>query len=431
MLAYLGSAVDRVLAVRANAFFTEGTHRPQSGRHLEYLRDAVRSFDPDLVFSINRAGIAEALLAVTRPDVKVLTVFVDYYDRLPDDLHRYGPRDLVWGTGSGVLPGLFRRKYADRLRQDQVLHTTWATDHQLFYPRGPRRATDIVFVGTPFFSEGFVSLLDNLQGDPSNREVFLDAYEHHRREYVYDWPGELRRRGFAYGSLAPHVVSWGAFEQNDKLQTLVCDQISGEARGRYLSALADMDLKIYGGPVRLWIQLCAMVDHRLFRRYQYRPVCEPIDLAQRYATAKIGLNLQHDHARHVGLSFRVFDLMACKTLLMTHVDTREALTDAGFVDGRDYVCFDSPESLRAKCRHYLAHERRRLKVVESAYGKVRAGHTLAHRFARVFGQFGYPDLRAHYQRLSGDDVREVLNPEEVIARKVQTLHRLPEAREAA
>src|SRR5690242_2722053 len=101
MMAYLGSAVERVLAVRANAFFTEGTHRPQSETHLAHLKDAVRSFDPDLVFSINRAGIADELLAVTRPDVKVLTVFVDYYDRLPDDLHRYGPRDLIWGTGSG------------------------------------------------------------------------------------------------------------------------------------------------------------------------------------------------------------------------------------------------------------------------------------------------------------------------------------------
>src|SRR5207302_1826281 len=115
--------------------------------------------------------------------------------------------------------------------------------------------------------------------------------------------------------------------------------------------------------------------------FQWRPVFDPDELVNLYCSSRIGINIQHDHARHVGLSFRVFDTLACKTLLMTHSDSKQALDQLGFVEDQDYVCFDDPTTLRKKCEFYLAHEDRRRQIAESGYRKVLAQHTLAHRFA--------------------------------------------------
>src|SRR5262249_50691607 len=62
MLAYCGAAHERVLAIRTNAFFHPWSHRPCSEAHLAHVREQIRAFAPDLVFSINRAGLCDEAL---------------------------------------------------------------------------------------------------------------------------------------------------------------------------------------------------------------------------------------------------------------------------------------------------------------------------------------------------------------------------------
>src|SRR5262249_3612546 len=152
----------------------------------------------------------------------------------------------------------------------------------------------------------------------------------------------------------------------------VCDQISIEHRITLLAALAGLDVKIYGDSNRQWVQDFSIANGRMLKHFQFRPVTDPVELVRLYSAARIGVNIQQDHARHHRPSFRAFDLMACKTLLMTHVDSRPVLDELDFAEDEDYVCFDDPASLRQKCEFYLAHEDRRRAVVESAYQKVRA-----------------------------------------------------------
>jgi hypothetical protein len=422
MLAYLGAAFERVLAVRANAFFHEWSHRPYSEGHLAYLREAVRAFAPDLLFSVNRAGLCEQALAAVRPDVKAMTVFVDYYDRLDDSMHQYGPRDLIWGTGTDRVRREYLRKYAARLRPEQVIHTLWGVDHHLFYPREVERCTGIIFVGTPFNPEGFVNLLDLLSPDEHNRRVFLETYEAHRERFLYDWPAALRERGFAFDRLPPQARP--LFE-NSRLQGSVCDQISIENRITCLAALAGLDARIYGDSTRQWLQDFSIANGRMLKHFQFRPVTDPDELVRLYCSSRIGVNIQHEHARGHGLSFRAFDLMACQTLLMTHGDSQEVLDSLGFAEDRDYACFRGPAELRRKCEFYLGHEGRRRAVAGSGYRKVRAGHTLAHRLAEVFSRFGYHAQAAHFARLSGDEVRARLDAERTLKEKVTTLPPLP------
>jgi spore maturation protein CgeB len=419
MLAYCGFAFDRVLAVRTNDFFHPWTHRPLSQEHLAHVQRQVQSFAPDLVFSINRAGLCEQVLAGAHPSVKTITVFIDYYDRIDDSMHQYGPRDQVWGTGTKRLRAEFLRKYAGRLRPQQAIHTLWGVDHHLFSPSDVPRDTGIIFVGTPFNPEGFVNLVDMISHDEHNRRVFLQTYEAHREQFIYDWPEALQERGFAFDRLKP--AERQCFLENFRLQMHVCDQISIENRITCLAALAGLDVKVYSYDNRQWIQDFSIAGARMLKHYQFRPVSDPAELVQLYSSARVGINIQHDHARGHGLSFRVFDLMACKTLLLTHADSKEPLDELGFVEDEDYVSFSDPATLRKKCEFYLEHEERRRTIAESGYQKVRAGHTLAHRFAEVFAGFGYEAQAARFERLARGDIRLLLDAAGILRGRVVTL----------
>ncbi len=133
------------------------------------------------------------------------------------------------------------------------------------------------------------------------------------------------------------------------------------------------------------------------------------------------VNIQHEHARDGGLSFRFFETLACKTLLVPHGDARKPLTDLGFVEDEDYVAFDGTAELRSKCELYLADEDKRQAIAESGYRKVRAGHTLARRFADVFRAFGHHGPANRYELLSRTDVAIPFDAEEILKEKVTTL----------
>jgi hypothetical protein len=402
LLTHLGPAFGEVLAVRTNCFFQPWTHRPLSTDHLARLRDEVRAFDPDLIFSVNRCGVSRDLLDVAGGRADRISLFVDYYDRLGDEMHDYDGRDFVWITSTGGLYENFLARFASRLTKEQTIATHWCVDHTLFRPGAGRRDTDIVFVGSPFTVRYFAELVETLRDDADNRAAFLAVHERHRSAYIYDWPAALAEHRFDAGRLRPEVAA--RFRDNRYLQAAVCDQLTAETRTRFLAALAGLDLKVYGGPVGDWVDNIATVDGRLLRHFQFREVGAGEELAGLYRSSRIGVNLQHDHARGHGLSFRAFDTMACETLLLAHADCTRALGELGFVDGQDFAAFATPAELRQKCEHYLADEPGRVAMAASAGLKVRAAHTLAHRLAEVFGRFGSPALESHFRRLSEGDV---------------------------
>src|SRR5215217_992722 len=115
LLVHLGPAFTEVLAVRTNCFFHPWTHRPLSADHLARLRDEVRAFDPDLIFSVNRCGLSRELLGQAGGRADRISLFVDYYDRLGDEMHDYDGRDFVWITSTGRLYENYLARFADRL----------------------------------------------------------------------------------------------------------------------------------------------------------------------------------------------------------------------------------------------------------------------------------------------------------------------------
>ena len=186
------AAADDLLVVRANSFFAPWSDAPYSGVHLSRFLQVLDDFHPTLVFTINRAGMAAQVGRRLPPETRIISLFIDYYDRVPEELKRWTECDFAWGTGTGWLRENFINKYRDTLSREQVEFTLWASDTHQFHPRGLERDLDVLFVGSPLSQEPFADTIQFLaKSHPEQLAAFLDVYFEHRHSYIHDIPAEL------------------------------------------------------------------------------------------------------------------------------------------------------------------------------------------------------------------------------------------------
>ncbi len=402
----LAAASDSLLAVRTNSFFHGASTEFISSEHMSAVVRSISKFKPDVVFSINHSGLTKETLKVIPATAKIITLFIDSPDRCPEELRSFNKRDFIWGTGMGAIRDNFISTYKNVLSEDQIEFTLWGADTAVFKPQGFERDIDVAFVGSAYTIRPFSELLNAVSIDPKNRQILVELYLEHRKTYVFDLVKELGLRKFNFGNLDNKTLR--TLTTNSSLQTIFADQISSEQRISCLSALRDMNIEIYGEPQAAWVDLISGYDGSLLSRFKYKAVHDDAELARIYNTSKIGLNVQIDHAREWGLSFRVFDIMACGALLMTPSLSKNPLSSMGFKDGEDYISFDTPEDLRRKCKYYVEHEQERERITKSALVKLRKAHTFRHRLTTVFAKAGLPELAQQFCDLADEDINEQL-----------------------
>jgi hypothetical protein len=405
LIGILAAVSEDLVVVRANSFFHPWSDAPLSPAHEHRLSSLLAELAPDLIFSINRAALSAHVVENIPADTRILTLFIDYYDRVPDELKAFDDRDFVWGTGIGWLRDNFVARYSSVLSYDQIEFTLWASDTFRFRPQDREREIGVLYVGSPIHQRGFGEMFDYARHDSGNLEALLDVYFEHRRRYVHDIVAALERRGFDFEHARVEPFS-SQIRTNWVLQSFMSDQITCEARLRYLSALAEdeFDLRLFGSPESEWLELISLSNAKLLRRYSFRPVEDVDELVELYNRAKIGLNVQHHHAHDVGLSMRVFDILACGSTLLTHNITERPLAELGFESGKHYVQFGSPDEAQVAARDLLADDQRREEIGRAAAEKLLSEHSLTKRMSHVFARAGMGALAEHVGALTADDV---------------------------
>ncbi|MCM1082966.1 MAG: glycosyltransferase [Clostridium sp.] len=101
--------------------------------------------------------------------------------------------------------------------------------------------------------------------------------------------------------------------------------------------------------------------------------------------SKINLNIS-PRSIFAGIPLRVFDILGSGGFLMSN---RQKDMDKLFVDGVDYVAFESIDDLNDKAGYYLHHEDERIKILVHAYRKVCNYHTYQHRIKEILAICGY------------------------------------------
>lgn len=402
----LAAISSNLLAIRTNSFLQNASITPLSTAHLNTMLKAIKAFKPDIVFSLNHSGIFDETLKVIPEQAKIITLFIDFYGRCPEELRNFNNRDFVWSTGLGSIRDNFISDYRNVLSQEQMFFSLWGSDTSVFYPQSLYRDINICFVGSAFDTNGFAALINALSNDPSNLQIFIDVYQTHRKSYIFNLVKELTYRNFDFNKVTEHYLR--TVTTNSRLQNLFADQISAEERMRYLSALHDLNIQIYGEPIKRWLDLICASDGRLLSNFQFNALYDDLELAKVYNRSKIGLNIQIDHARDCGLSFRAFDIMACRTLLLTPDLSKKPLESLGFKAGQDFITYANIQDLKEKCQYYLENNSEREHITQSAFLKVQEGNTFRHRLSKVFEKAGLSNLAANIMNIPNSEINNEL-----------------------
>jgi hypothetical protein len=395
----LASAVPNFMAVKANLFFHSSSGVYRSDAHQQAFARVVQTFQPDVVFSINRAGLTPDTYALLPPHTIILNTFADSYQILPDGLMQFTDNDRVFLYFIPEAHAHFIKQY--RVNPAHVHFATYGVDTDVFYPHAVEKSTNVFFAGSAFGNAMFTWLLSELAPYETLRQSFLAAYNAHNTHYLDNFQQALITRfGFNKETLQTRQLKPfdGYFTVQDLvqnaplLQNTVDHQLSFEKRVQCLSAVADLGLVFYGEPIDSWIQAIGLVNSQLFQSYQFNAITTPTALARQYSQAKMTLNIGHYQNSHKGLPWRVFEAFACQSLLITSADTKKPLEAMHFVEGEDFITYRTLDELKDRCAWYLAHDSQREAIAKRAYAKAFPAFALKNRLSHIFTLAGFNTL---------------------------------------
>ena len=181
----------------------------------------------------------------------------------------------------------------------------------------------------------------------------------------------------------------------DERATLGCEiAFSGTLhsvnRRDVLEALADFDLKVWGGTSDQYVDTSRRLvrgELRLsdsLRRCLVGQWAWEEEVSKIYAAAAIVLNVQHpDH-----LNMRLFEAPACGAFLLT--DGRDYVGEF-FEPGKEVALYDGPEDVAEQVVYWLARPEERAAIAEAGRLRAHRDHTYAHQMQSLLETCFGPD----------------------------------------
>lgn len=174
-------------------------------------------------------------------------------------------------------------------------------------------------------------------------------------------------------------IGWqDLFRENEtqmrRLPFLMRDAIGGQKRIETLAALVDLDLHVFGP--NNWIDtLKRSIDLAMC----YEPAkVQTLDEANLvYNQSKVSVNINQGQAR-LGVSWRVRDIMATNSCLLTNQNTPEDLKTQ-FGPKIPFPVFESPAEARELASKLLKEPQWRQDIVLESQSMIRQGHRFTHR----------------------------------------------------
>jgi spore maturation protein CgeB len=364
LINFLQSISTEILVIKSNSVFCSNSAEINNRIGYEIFVDEIRQFKADLVFSINRAGLTKEVRQLF-PNTKIITWFIDSYERVDTRLLEFDSKDVIWLTGTGKYKERFCELYG--VSAQQIVHTPFGFDSRFFHDQKLQRDIDVSFVGTSFGNDFFPEFVSKL--DRNKFKSFVSIYGEHKEQYKAQILDELNRADLICpeSSFASDYSFW---------QSVIDDQISIENRLSALSALSSYNLQIFGEPIGMWLRNMLFQDSNLLERFNFRKISTATELSTLYNTSLIALNIQHHQAADHSLAIRVFDVMACKALLVTNHQSKKPLQELGFVENEDFVSYENPADLKQKVSFYLGNNFERERIVDSAFSKALKEHSM-------------------------------------------------------
>ena len=367
--AELGIALDVVLA--------DEFRHPDGGQestHPAFASDKlvawVRQRAPDVIFSVNNAGLTHHLLAAT--DAPVVVWLVDdlphlfFHDGFGHPDKHFAGREQIFCYSSTLVQQIADTFPHARDRTRWMPHGTNSTPED-FISEAAGEPIPIGFVGSCLPPTQLLRLLGIARAHRAAPEV-LSHLAAVRADYVTGsaviQPSPALSRSLAQARLT-------LFDY----QRLLADASTTQNRAEALTAIAGSGLNLWGNAAWLDTLVCTPAIAESFRFDS--AVTTPEELNRIYARSRISVNIPNVQ-NCAGLAVRVFDAMASPSLLITEHHPESDLHRL-FGPECPVPMYRDAAQLRQLCAHYLAHEDERLEVVAACNRLIDDSFALRHR----------------------------------------------------
>lgn len=331
----------------------------RGSRGQAHIIKSLTEFAPDLIFSLNRAGLTAEVMNATK--ASIASWYIDNPDRFPGELRQFAKNEKVYCATRFQMDWL-------RLKHPEVsnLHyLPFCTDDTIFRPDAnlPESSKcDVSFVGTLWDPAPFLEWTTQLNNTDEDRAFILNGMKEYQQNYLSDFPERLAQRLQT--------------ENHVQVKNYLNDFLSSRRRLAVLDRLSDLQLEIYGNST--WDLQTLLRGDALYQSFRLKPLETPEQLSALYRRTRVAISIAHQQAQ-TGFPIRVFDIFASGTPL---VSDPHAEIDELFGEGL-YLKSISPEAYSENVRRLLADKALAKKMSETALNEVRSRHTFMHRLGTI------------------------------------------------
>lgn len=365
LLLSLAERCSEMLFVQANDYLHEFEDKGITAASESHVLSRVRAFRPDLVISLNRAGLNSSILSAI--EAPVISWYIDNPNRFEGSRRRYKPGERIFCA---------TRFMVDWVRQDlrgiqaQPEYLPFCTNGRIFNPdhrpKDQSEFCDVSFVGTLWEPSTVMNLTRREFADPSVKKRFQEGLLRYLADYNFDLYAEVA------GAL-PEAFTPTFFKNR------IDDFISTQRRLEILGRLADLDLEVYGTDP--WIPYSLLISPRLYQACRTAQIQTPEQLASLYRRTRVGISIAHQQAQS-GFPIRIFDILGAGLPLVT--DRHQELTDL-FEEGRMFLSYETPGEARECVLSLLRDRERAERMGSAAVDAIRENHNFSHRSASLIG----------------------------------------------
>ncbi len=339
------------------------------------LGQDVAATRPDLVLSINRAGLCPEVLElsingfarVSAP--RFASWYIDSVHTMAPELLQFGDRELVFFFGprsASELDGA-----PAHLPMNRRFFLPLGVDARAFrpYPELTARADkrfNVLFLGGYFSSAPLHRLARGR--NPAWYQRFVRLFE--------AVPSFRSYAEFEARLEAIELTGFSETERRALLSGLLASR-TGLDRIRMLEVVQPLGLTLYGGG---WEEV--IPEHLgLLEGFAGGSIHEPALLSQLLSLSRLSINIHHRQSQLCdGLNLRVYETMATGTLLVN--DLPEAMGSM-FEEGVEFLSYRSGQELLERSSWALSEPEQARKIAEAGRRAVMSGHTLQHRLVEL------------------------------------------------
>jgi len=333
-----------------------------SNRSRDKVLSSLQRFEPEVVISLNRAGLSEAVQKETK--ASFLSWYIDNPNRFSPSLRKFSQGETIFCATKYMCDWL--SKSAPEV---SCLYLPFCTDEELFspHPAVPDSAKcDVSFVGTLWEPSPFLNMVQQMARTPDGQLLVMQGLNEYLGNYDSDFPIRLKK-------IFPEMPL-------TLIKNTLDDFLSSRRRLDYLEAISDLDVQIYG--TSSWLGQSVLRSDRLFEKFKPTPLETPEALASLYRHSRVAISIAHQQAQS-GFPIRIFDILGTGTPLVS--DFHRELGDL-FEDGKCFLAAGSAEEASEAVRRLIKDTHLAKRMSGAAVDAVRSHHTFAHRLKTMTGK---------------------------------------------